>query len=259
MTVTEAKWLGCTDPQPMLTFLRAKAAEQGCLSCTCCRVRCSRQGAVCPTYRKLRLFGCACCHRVLYLLPDPVCQKAERALADYIEGVIDEASYLRITGDFDQTRRRRFPKVAAPEDDAWNALYCAVHRRWLEHFDEHFAEYRWQLAMVIAHDAAASGSEADEKSAQSDLLRDIFGNPFRRVTLSSSVQTWNSSAVVRLAQAADQERQLPTGTLDNTRLAVLADALEEAGCTDSDILSHCRQSGEHVRGCWVVDLILGKW
>jgi hypothetical protein len=64
--------------------------------------------------------------------------------------------------------------------------------------------------------------------------------------------------VVRLAQAAYEERQMPAGTLDNTRLAVLADALEEAGCDNADILAHCRSGGEHVRGCWVVDLILGK-
>ena len=51
---------------------------------------------------------------------------------------------------------------------------------------------------------------------------------------------------------------MPAGTLDNTRLAVLADALEEAGCTEADILGHLRGPGPHVRGCWVVDLILGK-
>jgi hypothetical protein len=64
--------------------------------------------------------------------------------------------------------------------------------------------------------------------------------------------------VVRLAKAAYEERQLHKGTLDNNRLAVLADALEEAGCTNTDILNHCRQPGEHVRDCWVIDLLLGK-
>lgn len=54
------------------------------------------------------------------------------------------------------------------------------------------------------------------------------------------------------------ERELPSGHFDAGRLAILADALEEAGCTDADILSHCRSPGPHVRGCWVVDLILGK-
>jgi hypothetical protein len=94
--------------------------------------------------------------------------------------------------------------------------------------------------------------------AQCHLLRDIFGNPFRPASLAPSVLTWNDATVVRLARAAYDERHMPEGTLDNGRLAVLADALEEAGCQDQDILGHCRSGGEHVRGWWPVDLCLGK-
>jgi hypothetical protein len=64
--------------------------------------------------------------------------------------------------------------------------------------------------------------------------------------------------VVALAQAAYEQRELPAGTLDLTRLAVLADALEEAGCDQADLLGHLRGPGPHVRGCWAVDLVLGK-
>jgi hypothetical protein len=64
--------------------------------------------------------------------------------------------------------------------------------------------------------------------------------------------------LVALAQAAYDQRELPAGTLDPTRLAVLADALEEAGCDQADLLSHLRDPGPHVRGCWVIDLLLGK-
>jgi hypothetical protein len=64
--------------------------------------------------------------------------------------------------------------------------------------------------------------------------------------------------VVALAQAAYDQRELPAGHLDRARLAILADALEEAGCTDQTILGHLRGPGPHVRGCWAVDLILGK-
>jgi hypothetical protein len=64
--------------------------------------------------------------------------------------------------------------------------------------------------------------------------------------------------VKKLAEAAYEERSLPAGTLNTQRLAVLADALEEAGCTDQTILDHLRGPGPHVRGCWAVDLILGK-
>ena len=97
-----------------------------------------------------------------------------------------------------------------------------------------------------------------ESQEQCKLLRDIFGNPFRPVTLDPAVLAWNDSTVVRLAQAAYDERQMPEGLFDNSRLAVLADALEEAGCQDLDILSHCRSGGEDIRGCWVIDLLLGK-
>jgi hypothetical protein len=89
-------------------------------------------------------------------------------------------------------------------------------------------------------------------------LRELLGTPFRPVTISPAVLTWNDAVVVRLAQAAYEERQLSTGTLDDSRLAVLADALEEAGCTSEEILSHLRGPGPHVRGCWAVDLCLGK-
>jgi hypothetical protein len=64
--------------------------------------------------------------------------------------------------------------------------------------------------------------------------------------------------VVALAQAAYDQRDMPAGTLVPARLAVLADALEEPGCTNSDILDHLRGAGPHVRGCMAVDLILGK-
>ena len=87
-----------------------------------------------------------------------------------------------------------------------------------------------------------------ERVAQADALRDIFGNPFRPVTLNL---TWLQPAIVPLARTIYDERAFD-------RMPELADALERAGCDNADVLSHCRQGGEHVRGCWVVDLVLGK-
>jgi hypothetical protein len=83
------------------------------------------------------------------------------------------------------------------------------------------------------------------------LLRDIFGNPFRPLTFDRSWLAWNNSTVAKISQAIYEDRAFD-------RLPVLADALEDAGCHDADILAHCRQSREHVWGCWVVDLLLGK-
>jgi hypothetical protein len=110
------------------------------------------------------------------------------------------------------------------------------------------------LAADYAQDWAA---RSGEHQYAADLVRDLF-NPFRPVPLDPAWLAWHDGLVIRLAQAAYQERHQPASTLDNARLAVLADALEEAGCTDPDILNHCRRSGVHVRGCWAVDLLLGK-
>jgi hypothetical protein len=90
------------------------------------------------------------------------------------------------------------------------------------------------------------------------LVREVFGNPFRPVAVDSAWLTWNDGVVVRLARAAYEQRRLLTGLLDNARLAVLADALEEAGCADEQILGHLRDGSEHVRGCFVLDRVLAN-
>jgi hypothetical protein len=91
-----------------------------------------------------------------------------------------------------------------------------------------------------------------ERKEQAGIIRDVFVNPFRSLpTIDHRVLTWNEGIVRRLAQAIYYERAFD-------RMPILADALEESGCTDADMLSHCRQPGEHVRGCWVIDLVLGK-
>jgi hypothetical protein len=87
------------------------------------------------------------------------------------------------------------------------------------------------------------------------LMWEIYGNPFRPVSIGACFRT---PTVTTLATAAYAERDLPSGHLDNTRLAVLSDALEEAGCTDAELLSHLRSPGPHVRGCWALDLLLTK-
>jgi hypothetical protein len=94
----------------------------------------------------------------------------------------------------------------------------------------------------------AAASSIAKEWHRSVLFQDIAGSPFRRVELAPG---WRTEASVGLARGicADLVFDL---------LPVLADALEDAGCADSDILAHCRGDGPHVRGCWVVDLVLGK-
>jgi hypothetical protein len=220
--VTEAEWLACTDPKPMLEFLRGKASD-----------------------RKLRLFACACCRRVWHLLADERSREAIRIAERFADG--DSSS--------DELEATYRPAVAACHEAEGGAHFAAAGTAERSATDAaRYAAYGvgaglrpwpglWGVELKAVEEAHAS------------LVREVFGNPFRPVTTSSSSQ---SPQVVALAQAAYDERELPAGTLDLARLAVLADALEEAGCTAQTILDHLRGPGPHVRGCWAVDLILGK-
>src|SRR5262249_15547114 len=91
---------------------------------------------------------------------------------------------------------------------------------------------------------------ARERPKVAAILRDIIPKPLMRQRVRRDC-SWLTSNVTGLAQAIYDERAC-------ARLPILADALEDAGCTTADILGHCRGGGEHVRGCWVVDLVLGK-
>ncbi|VTR95758.1 Uncharacterized protein (Fragment) OS=uncultured bacterium PE=4 SV=1 [Gemmata massiliana] len=112
--------------------------------------------------------------------------------------------------------------------------------------------YRWwkrqpKLSENDFLEATSRGSVAEQR-VYCEQLKDIFGNPFRPVSFSPS---WRSSTAVSLAAQVYESR-------DFGAMPILADALQDAGCENEDILSHCRGAGPHVRGCWVVDLVLGK-
>jgi hypothetical protein len=102
--------------------------------------------------------------------------------------------------------------------------------------------------------AAASRPDWDagyitEERKQVILARDIFGNPFRPLTFDPD---WRTSTAVAVAKQMYDSR-------DFSAMPILADALQDAGCENDDVLTHCRDAnGVHVRGCWVVDLALGK-
>jgi hypothetical protein len=103
-----------------------------------------------------------------------------------------------------------------------------------------------------------SAAEA-EGMMQAALLRDFYGNPFRpSPPLPPAVLAWHDGTVRRIAEGIYAERRMPEGTLDTARLAVLADALLDAGCEDEGLMEHCRGPGGHVRGCWAVDRLLKK-
>ncbi len=97
---------------------------------------------------------------------------------------------------------------------------------------------------------AVAGPE-DRQALLCDIYRDVLGEPFRRPRVAWRWQTWNGGAVVRVAAAVYEEHRFG-------ELPVLADALQEAGCADPEVLGHCRTPGVHVRGCWLLDALLGK-
>jgi hypothetical protein len=108
---------------------------------------------------------------------------------------------------------------------------------------------------LVAAKWVEDGARFVSSQIQVGLLHELFGNPFCPVSLDPS---WLTPDAVALARAAYENRSLPSGALDNDRLAVLSDALEEAGCTAAALLDHLRGPGTHHRGCWLVDALLAK-
>jgi hypothetical protein len=225
--MTEPDWLAFGDSLPMLKYLRGRASD-----------------------RKLRLFACACCRRVWGLLPgDP-----NRALVAAVEG--------RPAGAFDDPGLHEALLASSSQEHEWGSsqAYWAVKYlgRSFYKLDPLSAAVEVVFRAARAAEDEGGGAVAAERAAQAGLLRDIFGNRFCPVAFDSAWLSWNGGTVRALAQVAYDERTMPDGTLDPARLAVLADALEEAGCADAEILSHLRGPGPHVLGCWAVDLLLAK-
>jgi hypothetical protein len=194
--------------------------------------------------RKLRLFVVAACRRAWGLLND----ERSRAVVEAGERFADGAA---------TAEDLRAAYEAAPGGwPAANVATCAgmanadMAARWVTGSVGALAASGVRKA--VARTRAAAGRPLCA------LLRELFGNPFRPVTLPPVWLAWQGGTTVRLARSAYDNSTFPSGLLDNVRLKVLSDALEEAGCADPVILGHLRSGGEHVRGCHVVDAVLGK-
>jgi hypothetical protein len=222
--MNEAEWFGCTSLMRMLESSHLKMSE-----------------------RKRRLFGCACVRRVWHLLSDKRGRKAIETTERYVDGSSNSQALHAASGEANWAAQHAHELAHL----ALRAAATIAHARTIGRPDI----LTDTLRDVASLTRCASDKGEAEPLAQVWLLHDVVGNPFRPVGLDLACRTPN---VLALAVAVYEERTMPAGTLDNARLAVLADALEDAGCTDAAILDHLRGPGPHVRGCFAVDLILGK-
>jgi hypothetical protein len=214
--------------------------------------------------RKLRLFAAACCRRVWHLLQDRRSRKAVDVAECYADGLAtpEELDSAAQGARASAEAARRDPATrgyaVAIAGMAGSGNYVAADAAVFAASEAAIAiEFLYRPAEAACY--AVLDSWESESAAQAGLLRDIFGPaPFRlQPPLAQSLLTWRGGFIAALAQAAYDNRRFPSGHLDLARLAVLADGLEDAGCQDAQILGHLRGPGPHVRGCYVVDLVLG--
>jgi hypothetical protein len=271
--VTEEQWLTSTDPTAMLAFLRTHSR---------------------PSDRKLRLFAVACCRRVECLLSDERSRRALDVAEQFADGWVShaersnaftdafrtvfsvrdaraEAAYprastLRSNQDYDAASvYADDPDVAyaysfamADAASASRALAATAVADAVAVWDPEdreapdrapYASRQAIAATAYANDECDGEARRKEFAEQALLLHDIFQKPFEVAPAFNS--SWRTPQVTAIAQHMYDSR-------DFTRMPSLADALEAAGCRDPEILAHCRSGNEHVRGCWLVDLVLSK-
>ncbi len=216
--MTEDEWLSCSDPTLMMRWLRGRVSN-----------------------RKFRLAAVAVARLLAHRLPDDlrsavdVGERAADGQASREEQVEFVSRLYSVVVDHGKRTGENWFVVNTAEDIS--AVYSAIRAVGCAPPDRDVANSpAWKLTL---------GANAERHPP---LLKDIVGNPFRPIVFSPELRT---SMVVSLAQQMYESR-------DFSGMPILADALEDQGCGDQNILSHCRGPGPHVRGCWAVDRVLGK-
>jgi hypothetical protein len=256
----EQKWLTSSSIHNMLRLVRGEPVGFFAMfGWRQAQVR--RQPQFRASERQLRLFACACCRRIERLLTDKRLLQGVEAIEQLADGYRQreelesvfgavEQIYQEHLGRYGQSRRIvGAPAIWTLVD--WQPDQSEYGTCQPETMTANLTAYEVGLGGNFNRDAEGWRAESREHQAQCHLLRDIVGNPFRPVTIPASVLVWNDCTIPRIAQGIYDERAF-------NRLPILADALEDAGCDNADILKHCRQPGEHLRGCWALDLLLGK-
>jgi hypothetical protein len=221
--VTEREWLRCDEPSSMVSALHERHLR-----------------------RKHLLFLCECFRRTQPAHPDGV--RATELLERYADGEADFQEVARLNS-----------KLGKPGKPAWplfdNGIGCTADF-WKGEFGQFHAA--WQTASAIVGAATARKPGRPSKTAIAErertraalklLVRCVYGNPFRPVPFETS---WRTDTVLSLAGQMYDSR-------DFGAMPILADALQDVGCDNEEVLNHCRGETTHARGCWVVDLVLGK-
>lgn len=191
--------------------------------------------------RKLRLFACGCCRLTWDRIPGDRLKRAVEMAERFADGLVPKPM-LQVA----------YTRVLYLDDDR----HFRGGNRWRE-------QTAASMAIAACHESAsnaafvmtaykpspvASGKRGDDEKVLCDLLRCVFGNPFRKPAFPKA---WRTETVIALATGIYEGRAFD-------RLPILADALEEAGCDDPAMLTHLRDTGPHTRGCWVLDLALGR-
>lgn len=225
--MTELEWLTCEVPKAILAFARGKTSDRKCL-----------------------LYSVACSRRGWELIGD--CERRWAHLAErYADGELTLED-LRSAGG-----GHIVGEGILSNDDILTAVGGVANNVALDIAYDRAADHLNASGNVIDEaserdldelDTAASREFRVESIVQCQLLRDIFGNPFRLANFSSE---WRTGITLSLARQMYERREFFS-------LPILADALQDAGCGSADLLDHCRSGGLHVRGCWVVDLVLEK-
>jgi hypothetical protein len=223
--MTEEEWGSCCELRLMLQFLMGKWSA-----------------------RKYQLFGVACCRQHWELFCKKPCRQAVNYAEGFADGIGTEEELKALAVAPLSIARISVEVAIRAADAARDAAWCPFR-----------PEYLWSGALsaanhVLAAASASRGVAAEVNDAhpnrvgQFALLHDIAWSPFRVIIMQPD---WQTSTVIALARQMYASR-------DFSAMPILADALQDAGCENADILGHCRGPGPHVRGCWVVDLILGK-
>jgi hypothetical protein len=224
--MTADEWLRSGDAHRMLNALRRSLP----------RIRAGRSSIVRAPERKLRLLGVAMCENLR-----PFFQHDWHRLA--LDSISNLAGEEKFTLDYRASLRqlRNAACIHADNPDLDRAVEELVFPRevWTA-IGEVFVKVRSAVWVAVK-------GQKPNLTEPADLLREIFGNPFRPVAFEAS---WRTSTAVTLARQMFFTREFSASP-------ILADALQEAGCENDDVLRHCRGPGPHVRGCWVVDGVIG--